>query len=162
MGPQVLLPPGSGLVLEPVQLCGQMVQLIVRGDALGACCPSCACWSDAVHSRYQRTVADLPVADRQVIVHLRVRRFRCREQTCPRRTFVEQVPSLVQRYARRTQRLRGDLEEIGLALASMAARCLWPVSGSAVKSTTAAEAGTIFWSTTASLTPAGSMALAAR
>jgi Transposase/zinc-finger of transposase IS204/IS1001/IS1096/IS1165 len=116
VGPQVLLPPGAGLVLEQVQLCGQVVQLIVRCDALGARCPSCTCWSETVHSHYQRTVADLPVADRQVVVHLRVRRFRCREQTCPRHTFVEQVPSLVQRYARRTRRLRGDLEEIGLVL----------------------------------------------
>ena len=116
MGPQVLLPPGAGLVLEQVQLCGQVVQLIVRCDALGARCPSCTCWSETVHSHYQRTVADLPVADREVLVHLRVRRFRCREQTCPRHTFVEQVPSLVQRYARRTRRLRGDLEEIGLVL----------------------------------------------
>ncbi len=116
MDPQVFLPPGAGLVLEQVQLCGEMVHLTVRCEALGACCPSCACWTDAFHSSYERTVADLPMADRQVVVHLQVRRFRCREQTCPRRTFVEQVPSLVQRYARRTRRLRGDLEEIGLAL----------------------------------------------
>lgn len=54
MGPQVLLlPPGAGLV---------------RCVASGACCPSCACWSDAIHSSYQRRVADLPVADRQVVV----------------------------------------------------------------------------------------------
>jgi transposase len=114
--PQVFLPPGAGLVLEQVQLCGETVRLTVRCKALGACCPSCACWSDAFHSSYQRSIADLPMADRQVIVHLQVRRFRCREQTCPRRTFVEQVPLLVERYARRTRRLRADLEEIGLAL----------------------------------------------
>jgi transposase len=75
VGSQVLLPSGAGLVLEQVQLCGQVVQLIVRCDALGAHCPSCTCWSETVHSRYQRTVADLPVADRQVVVHLRVRRY---------------------------------------------------------------------------------------
>jgi transposase len=56
------------------------------------------------------------MADRQVVVHLDVRRFRCRQPTCPCSTFVEQVPSLVERYARRTRRLRADLEEIGLAL----------------------------------------------
>ncbi len=41
--------------------------------------------------------------------------FAAVNKKCPRGTFVEQV-SLVQRYARRTRRLRGDLEEIGLAL----------------------------------------------
>ncbi len=116
MGPQVLLPPGAGLVLEQVQLCGEIVHLLVRLATSGACCPTCACWSDAFHSSYQRQIADLPIADRQVVVHLQVRRFRCRQPTCARSTFVEQVPSLVERYARRTGRLRADLEEIGLAL----------------------------------------------
>ena len=116
MGPQVLLLPGAGLVLEQVQLCGEIVHVVVRLVASGASCPSCTCWSDAVHSSYRRRVADLPIADRQVVVHLQVRRFRCREQSCLRRTFVEQVPMLVGRYARRTQRLRADFEAIGLVL----------------------------------------------
>lgn len=116
MGPQVLLPPGAGLVLEQVQLCGEIVHLIVRCVASGVSCPSCACWSDAIHSSYKRRVADLPIADRQVVVDLQVRRFRCYEQTCLRRTFVEQVPTLVDRYSRRTRRLRADFEAIGLVL----------------------------------------------
>jgi len=111
VGPQVLLPAGDGLVLEQVQLCGEIVHLLVRLATSGASCPSCACWSDAFHSSYQRSVADLPIADRQAVVHLQVRRFRCREQACSRRTFVEQVPSLVDRYSRRTRRLQADSKE---------------------------------------------------
>ena len=116
MGPQVLLPTGAGLVLEQVQLCGQIVHVSVRLAALGAPCPTCGHWSEAFHSSYQRSIADLPIADRQVVVRLLVRRFRCREKTCSRRTFAEQVPLLVDRYARRTRRLRSDFEEIGLML----------------------------------------------
>jgi len=114
--PQELLPTGVGLVLERGQLCGQIVHLFVRLAASGAACPICARWSEAFHSSYQRSIADLPIADRQAVVHLRVRRFRCHEPTCLRKTFVEQVPALVDRYARRTRRLRSDLEFIGLAL----------------------------------------------
>ena len=84
--------------------------------AVGAPCPTCGHWSEAFHSSYQRSIADLPIADRQVVVRLLVRRFRCREKTCSRRTFAEQVPLLVDRYARRTRRLRSDFEEIGLML----------------------------------------------
>src|SRR5207237_8880433 len=62
------------------------------------------------------SIADLTVADRQATVRLLVRRFRCREKACSRRTFVEQVPGLVDRYARRTRRLRSDFEAIGLML----------------------------------------------
>jgi transposase len=116
VGPQELLPPGAGLVLEQVQLCGEIVHLFVHLATAGAACPSCACWSEAFHSSYPRSIADLPIADRQVVVHLQVRRFRCRQRTCHRTTFVEQVPSLVERSARRSRRLRSDLEFIGLAL----------------------------------------------
>jgi hypothetical protein len=116
VGPQVLLPLGAGLVLEQVQLRGEIVHLLVRLATTGASCPSCRCWSGAFHSSYRREIADLPIADRQVVVHLQVRRFRCREPSCLRCTFVEQVPLLVERDARRTRRLRADLEEIGLAL----------------------------------------------
>jgi len=116
VGPQELLLPGAGLVLEQVQLCGEIVHLFVRVGAAGASCPACARWSEAFHSSYPRSIADLPIADRQVVVHLQVRRFRCRQPTCRRKTFAEQMPSLVERYARRTRRLRSDLEFIGLAL----------------------------------------------
>ena len=51
-----------------------------------------------------------------VLLHLRVRRFRCSNRRCPRRTFAEQVPEVVARYARRTQGLRIALEHVGLAL----------------------------------------------
>ena len=119
MGPE-LLPTGAGLVIEHVQLCDEVVHLFVRTSTSGASCPICAVWSGAFHSRYERTIADLPLADRQVIVHLQVRRFRCHEPTCPRKTFVEQVARPVERYGRRSRRLRSDLEFIGLALGGRA------------------------------------------
>jgi transposase len=116
VGPLELLPTGAGLVLEHVQLRAEVVHLFVHVEASGACCPTCTCWSEAFHSSYERNLADLPIADRRVVVHLEVRRFRCQQPTCPRKTFVEQVPTFVERYARRTRRLRSDLEFIGLAL----------------------------------------------
>jgi transposase len=125
---QVLLPPGAGLVLERVALCGEIVHLTVRGGATGACCPACGAWSGAVHSRYARRLGDVPIAGRSVVVEWRVRRFRCRQPACPRRTFVEQAPVLADRYAHRTRRLRSLLEAIGLALGgrpgSRHCRCL--------------------------------------
>jgi transposase len=120
VGPQELLPTGAGLVLEHIQLCDEVVHLFVRPSTAGASCPICTVWSEAFHSSYERCIADLPIADRQGVVHLAVRRFRCHEPTCPRQTFVEQVPKLVERYGRRTRRLRSDLEFIGLALGGRA------------------------------------------
>jgi transposase len=114
--PQLLLPLGAGLVVEQVRLCDEIVHLTVRCEAAGANCPVCGAWSEAFHSSYERNLGDLPIAGRRAIIDLRVRRFRCYQPECPRKTFVEQAPVLAERYAHRTRRLRSLLEDIGLAL----------------------------------------------
>ncbi|WP_425586745.1 hypothetical protein [Streptomyces rameus] len=55
-----------------------------------------------MHSSYLRFPADVPSAGRRVVLRLRVRRFRCRDTVCARRTFVEQIPGLTRRYGQRT------------------------------------------------------------
>jgi transposase len=79
-------------------------------------CPTCGRRSRHVHSRYTRRITDEPLGARNVVVHLRVRRFLCRNTTCPRRTFAEQAPVLAPRYARRSTLLTGTLQHIGVAL----------------------------------------------
>ena len=116
MDPQLLLPPGAGLIVEQSQLWDEIVHLTVRCEASGANCPVCGKWSEAFHSSYERNLADLPIAGRQAVIDLRVRRFRCYQSDCRRKTFVEQAPILAERYAHRTRRLRFLLEEIGLSL----------------------------------------------
>ncbi len=104
MDPQLLLPPGAGLVVEQVQLRDEIVHLTVRCEAAGASCPKCGGWSEAFHSSYERGLGDLPIAGRQAVIDLRVRRFRCYQSNCPRKTFAEQAPVLAGRYAHRTHR----------------------------------------------------------
>ena len=79
-------------------------------------CPDCGRASRAVHSRYERRLADLPSLGRPVSVHLRVRRFYCRNTDCTRRTFAERLPQLAKPFARRTCRLAAAQAETGLAL----------------------------------------------
>jgi transposase len=86
-----------GSLLEQVWLCGEVVRLVARCAAAGATCPACGCWSEALHSHYERHLADLPIAGRRVLVQLRVRRFRCKQPTCRRRTFVEQAAAVAER-----------------------------------------------------------------
>ena len=66
-------------------------------------------WLEAFHSSYERNLGDLPIAGRQAVIDLQVRRFRCYQAECPRKTFVEQAPVLAERYAHRTRRLRSLL-----------------------------------------------------
>ncbi|MGB8348027.1 MAG: transposase family protein [Ktedonobacteraceae bacterium] len=52
--------------------------------------------SARIYEQYQRTVADVPCAGRNVILALTVRKFICRTPGCPRKIFTERLPGLVQ------------------------------------------------------------------
>ena len=77
-------------------------------------CPSCEHPSARVHGAYQRTVADLPCAGRNVLLLLTVRKFVCGTSTCPQRIFTERLPELVASSARMTTRLLALVQTIGL------------------------------------------------
>jgi transposase len=111
-----LLPQLAGLRVERLLVLDGVIHIEARRAAVTARCPSCGRRSRRVHSRYGRRITDEPLGGRQVVIHLRVRRFFCCARTCPRRTFAEQAPALAARYARRSVPLSGTLRQIGLAL----------------------------------------------
>jgi len=90
--------------------------LIAETISRAACCPLCHRPSRAVHSRYQRRVADLPCSGRAVTLVIHARRFFCRAPDCPRRTFAERLTPLVAPGARRSHALDAALARIGMAL----------------------------------------------
>jgi transposase len=58
-----------------------------------------------VHSRYKRTLADLPWQGIRVYLRLQSRKFFCSNEECRQTIFTERLPTVVQPYARRTLRL---------------------------------------------------------
>jgi transposase len=120
----------------------RIIEVSVAGDAASveaaprqrtATCPDCRGRARRVHSHYRRTVRDLPCSGIAVILHLRVRRFVCRNRRCPRRIFCERLPGLVKRHGRLSFRLERALQHVGMALGGeagsrLAARLAMPVS----------------------------------
>lgn len=92
--------------------------ILVHADASApsAVCPRCGHVSQHVHSRYTRTIADLPWQNVPIQMRLRVRKFFCDEPTCGQRIFTERLPGLAAPSARRTVRLTAWLTTIGFAL----------------------------------------------
>jgi transposase len=109
-----LFPHLAGLRLLAVCLTTGQLVLDVAPRTTGSPCPSCRRRSDRLHSRYVRRVADQPIGDRPVTIQFHVRRFRCGNPRCPRRTFVEQQPTLAGRSARRSVPLQRFLEDVAL------------------------------------------------
>ena len=57
--------------------------MLARPISETAACPNCSQVSRSVHSRYQRSLSDLPSDGRAVQINIRVRRFRCGQADCP-------------------------------------------------------------------------------
>ncbi|MDX2650573.1 ISL3 family transposase, partial [Streptomyces sp. PA03-1a] len=79
----------------------------------------CGASSARVHGYHWRTVADVPVDGRRVVVRVRVRRLVCPTRGC-RHTFREQVPGVLERYQRRTARLTRQVKAVVKELAGRA------------------------------------------
>lgn len=87
----------------------------VFSERISACCPLCEQWSDAVHSRYQRRLKDVPCAGQAVRLHLTVQKFFCVNSACKRKIFTERMPTFVEPWVQMTLRLSQALQAIGLS-----------------------------------------------
>jgi transposase len=96
------------------------ITLLISSTQAAARCPGCNAPARHVHSRYTRTLADLPWSGYRVTWRLHVRKFFCRHAICPRHIFTERLPGIAMPWARRTLRLMTHLLAIGLALGGAA------------------------------------------
>ncbi|MCA1607410.1 MAG: ISL3 family transposase, partial [Acidobacteria bacterium] len=113
MSAVTLIPDPQTLRLECIVSETELVTLIVKSIRPLATCPTCGQASKRVHSRYERSVADLPWNGAAVRLRLRSRKFFCTNDNCTRLIFTERLPRVVARYARRSVRLNEALRLIG-------------------------------------------------
>ncbi|MEU8196456.1 transposase family protein [Microbispora amethystogenes] len=109
----------SDLVIEGVADENDLIRVMARTRDEPVPCPMCGVLTARVHGFFGRTVTDVPVDGRTVVVSVTVRRLVCPVLRCPRQTFREQVPGLLERYQRCTNRLTGQL---GAVVAELAGR----------------------------------------
>ena len=130
--PAALVPPG--LVVDSVVMGDIRMVITVRALDAARRCPSCGSTSSRLHSRYPRTLLDLPLSGRAVRLVVLARRFRCGVAACNQRIFTERFGNDVLRpWARRTARVDDLVHHLGLALggrpaASFARRLMLAVS----------------------------------
>lgn len=117
IAPHQLLP--EGLQLESLGIETGRVSIRVTSATRRSRCPLCGRVSSRVHSRYCRTVSDLPWHGISVELEVLARRFFCEEQSCERKIFCERLPDVAAR-ARKSDRLEEDLLAIALELGGRA------------------------------------------
>src|SRR2546423_7651080 len=117
-----LFPDATLLHLEACEVDETAAQITLRVQSTqpSVPCPLCATLARRIHSDYERTLADLPWAQYRVRLQLRVRKWFCRNRSCPRRIFTERLPTVAAPWARRTLRLAQRLIALGVALGGKA------------------------------------------
>jgi transposase len=127
----------AALAIENVEDAGDVI--VVRASTKGEAveCPECGTPTRRVHAVHERAPADVPVDGRRVLIRVRMRRMRCPVTHCERQTFREQVPGLLERYERRTVRLREQVRAVVRELAGRASARLLPALGIAAGRDTA-------------------------
>jgi len=111
-----LLPDPTQLRLLCLIATDERITVDVCPKAVTANCPLCGQPSERVHSRYRRSLADLPRSGLAVCLRLHARRFFCGNHACNRRIFTERLPGVVDPYARRTTRLTSWFSQVAFAL----------------------------------------------
>jgi transposase len=133
-----LLPDVTTLRLEAyhVDVTAGQITLLVHATQPSVPCPGCAIPAQHIHSRYERTLADLPWAEYRVRLQLRVRKWFCRNPHCRRCIFTERLPTVAAPWARRTLRLAQRFAALAVALGGKAGVCLGHQWGLAVSRNT--------------------------
>jgi transposase len=109
-----LLPASDQIQVDSLRIEPTFVEVRVHATAERLPCLDCATPSGRVHSRYERTIRDLPWRGTAVRIRWRVRRFFCDNPGCRRVVFSEQLPDLAAKRRRGTPRLDRALVRIGL------------------------------------------------
>src|SRR5436309_7048228 len=111
-----LLPEQANLQVDRLVFTpGELTLLVTSTQPVGRC-PVCEKATRRIHSRYWRTLEDLPWGANRLRLRVHVRRFVCATASCPRKIFTERLGPLAEPSARRTDRLRDALLALGWAV----------------------------------------------
>lgn len=111
-----LCPAPVELALDHIAFDAPRLVITAHARRRAVVCPLCGHVATRVHSRYRRTVADLPWQGLRVRLVLEARRFFCDTADYARRIFTERFPVTVASYGRRTRRAGAVLEVVGFAV----------------------------------------------
>ncbi len=96
---QIIIP--EGLRVDAIGFEEVILIICAETTALTSHCPVCGHLAPRVHSRYTRTLSDLPLMGRPVRLLLTVRRFYCDSPLCARKVFCERLEGTAGALSRR-------------------------------------------------------------
>ena len=86
-----------------------------------AICPHCGKKTTNIHSRYIRTIKDLPIQEYKVILNIETKIFFCKNKKCDTKTFAENF-DFIENHARMTTRLKSRIVDDAKGMSARAAK----------------------------------------
>jgi len=121
---ELFLPDTRSLSFEEIEINANVVLVKVVSAGKEAVCPYCQKTASRMHSRYSRTLDDLPCGERRVRILWKTKRFFCDNYACSHFTFCERLPEVAEFYARKTKRLQEKQVQIGFEVGGEAGKRL--------------------------------------
>ena len=106
------------LEVTEIKKVNDIIYITCKISISNANCPYCGCTSNLVHSKYIRTINDLPIQNNQVKLLVITRKFFCQNSECTHKTFSENL-NFVGSKAVKTNRLIEYIKNIALRDNSM-------------------------------------------
>ena len=108
----------SNLMVSETKIDDNILYIYCQSEKHEAICSYCNEISSSVHSRYARTIKDLPIQQYEVNLVITVKKYFCNNEKCEHKTFAEKF-NFVKENAVRTIRLDEYIEKIGMRNSSM-------------------------------------------
>ena len=86
-----------------------------------AICPHCCKKSTNIHSKYTRTIKDLPIQEYKVILNIETKIFFCKNKKCNTNTFAETF-DFIENHSRMTTRLKDRIIQDSKGMSARAAK----------------------------------------
>lgn len=116
MIPQFILPSNLQLKAETIYSEPGVLYIHTSVCQKYSACPICGKRSKRIHSRYSRTLLDLPISGHMAKVKLKARKYFCDNAVCPRKVFTERFDYEIRPYYRRMVRSNDLLTRMALEL----------------------------------------------
>ena len=128
--------PGKAFAVTTVELTEDGYEVDLEDRRAEGSCPDCGAYSKRSHGWHRRTLQDLPIAGRPVRHRMNLRRWRCVNKRCSRRTFTQADGTVFDRHGRRTLRFDEIVFHMGRALGGLPAERLFARLGLSISDDT--------------------------
>ncbi len=120
----------KNLKCEKYEIAGDEIRIWVKSRSKVLTCPCCGSESKKAHSRYVRTIQDLPISGKKVYIAITSRKMFCPNTECARKTFAEKYDFVG---AKGKKSLRLEKEIINTAMSSSSTEAARMLNRSTVK-----------------------------